>query len=153
MANHILSGRKDGVMTKDDFPGVAETDIAIVGMAAHLPGAPDIATYWDNLARGVESIRVLSEAELLAAGESPARLRRTNYVAAAAVLDGMPDFDAEFFGFGPKEAAILDPQHRHFLEVAWEALENAGHPPEGFKGAIGVYALSLIHISEPTRPY
>ena len=127
-------------MTKDDFPGVAETDIAIVGMAAHLPGAPDIATYWDNLARGVESIRVLSEAELLAAGESPARLRRTNYVAAAAVLDGMPDFDAEFFGFGPKEAAILDPQHRHFLEVAWEALENAGHPPEAFKGAIGVYA-------------
>lgn len=125
---------------QDDFPGVAETDIAIVGMAAHLPGAADIGAYWQNLAAGVESIRVLSEAELLAAGESPARLRRPNYVPAAAVLDGLPDFDAEFFGFSPKEAAILDPQHRHFLEVAWEALENAGHPPEKFKGAIGVYA-------------
>ncbi|MDP3379274.1 MAG: type I polyketide synthase, partial [Brevundimonas sp.] len=49
-------------------------------------------------------------------------------------------FDADFFGFSPKEAAILDPQHRQFMEVAWEALENAGHPPENFKGAIGVYA-------------
>lgn len=125
---------------KDDFPGVAETDIAIVGMAAHLPGAPDIGAYWQNLRNGVESIRVLSEADLLAVGESPARMRRPNYVPAAAVLDGLPDFDADFFGFSPKEAAILDPQHRHFLEVAWEALENAGHPPERFKGAIGVYA-------------
>ncbi len=127
-------------MAKDDFPGVAETDIAIVGMAAHLPGAPDISAYWDNLATGIESIRALSEDGLLAAGESPARMRRPNYVAAAAILDGLPDFDADFFGFSPKEAAILDPQHRHFLEVAWEALENAGHPPERFKGAIGVYA-------------
>ena len=125
---------------KTDFPGVAETDIAIVGMAAHLPGAPDIWAYWQNLVGGVESIRMLSEEDLLAAGESPARLRRPNYVPAAAVLDGFKEFDAEFFGFSPKEAAILDPQHRHFLEVAWEALENAGHPPERFKGAIGVYA-------------
>ncbi len=125
---------------KSSFPGVAETDIAIVGMAAHLPGAGDIDAYWQNLAAGVESIRALSEADLLAAGESPARLRRPNYVPSAAVLDGFKDFDADFFGFSPKEAAILDPQHRHFLEVAWEALENAGHPPERFKGAIGVYA-------------
>ena len=125
---------------KTDFPGVAETDIAIVGMAAHLPGAADIGAYWRNLSAGVESIRVLSEDDLLAAGESPARLRRPNYVPAAAVLDGFKDFDADFFGFSPKEAAILDPQHRQFLEVAWEALENAGHPPERFPGAIGVYA-------------
>jgi acyl transferase domain-containing protein/thioesterase domain-containing protein/acyl carrier protein len=129
---------------KDSLPGVfsdvAETDIAIVGMAAHVPGAPDIATYWQNLSQGIESIRLLTEEQLLAAGESPARMRRPNYVPAAAVLDGVPDFDADFFGFSPKEAAILDPQHRHFLEVAWEALENAGHPPENFKGAIGVYA-------------
>lgn len=125
---------------KTDFPGVAETDIAIVGMAAHLPGAADIGAYWRNLSAGVESIRVLSEEELLAAGESPARLRRPNYVPAAAVLEGFKEFDADFFGFSPKEAAILDPQHRQFLEVAWEALENAGHPPEHFPGAIGVYA-------------
>ena len=120
--------------------GLTETDIAVVGMAAHLPGAPDVAAYWANLAAGVESIRVLSREELLAAGESPARMAKANYVPSAAVLDGFAEFDAEFFGFSPKEAAILDPQHRQFLEVAWEALENAGHPPENFPGAVGVYA-------------
>ena len=120
--------------------GIAETDIAIVGMAAHLPGAPDVATYRANLAAGIESIRVLSDDALLANGESPERLGKPNYVPAAAVLDGFETFDAEFFGFSPKEAAILDPQHRQFLEVAWEAMENAAHPPETFKGAIGVYA-------------
>lgn len=128
-------------MTAEDrTAGVAETDIAVVGMAAHLPGAPDIAAYWANLAAGVESIRVLSQEALLAAGESAARIAKPNYVPAAAVLDGFETFDADFFGFSPKEAAILDPQHRQFMEVAWEALENAGHPPENFKGAIGVYA-------------
>ncbi|MEF3048794.1 type I polyketide synthase [Pseudotabrizicola sp. L79] len=119
---------------------VAETDIAIVGMAAHLPGAGDVGEFWRNLRGGIESIRHLSDAELLAAGENPARMARANYVPAAAVLDGFEGFDAEFFGFSPKEAAILDPQHRHFLEVAWEALEDAGHPPEGFGGRIGVWA-------------
>ncbi|MES2145883.1 MAG: type I polyketide synthase, partial [Pseudomonadota bacterium] len=120
--------------------GVGETDIAIVGMAAHLPGAADIDAYWQNLSKGIESIRVISEDDLLAAGESPATMRRPNYVPATAPLDGFEQFDADFFGFSPKEAAILDPQHRQFLEVAWEALENAGHPPENFKGPIGVYA-------------
>ncbi len=119
---------------------ISDTDIAIVGMAAHLPGAADLASYWANLAGGVESIRALSPAELLAAGESPARMAKPNYVPAAAVLDDFAHFDADFFGFSPKEAAIMDPQHRQFLEVAWEALENAGHPPENFDGAIGVFA-------------
>jgi acyl transferase domain-containing protein/thioesterase domain-containing protein len=119
---------------------VSETDIAIVGMAAHLPGAASVAAYWQNLLDGVESIRPLSEADLLAAGEDPARLRHPRYVAAAAPLDGFADFDPEFFGFSQKEAAILDPQHRQFLEVAWEALEDAAHPPETFPGQVGVFA-------------
>ncbi|MFA9229959.1 MAG: type I polyketide synthase, partial [Microgenomates group bacterium] len=128
-------------MTKSvDDALISDTDIAVVGMAAHLPGAADVMTYWANLRDGVESIRALSEEELLAAGESPARLRKANYVASASILEGFDGFDADFFGFSPKEAAIMDPQHRQFLEVAWEALENAGHPPETFPGAIGVYA-------------
>ena len=74
-------------MSAEEARGViAETDIAIVGMAAHLPGAPDIATYWANLAAGIESIRLLSDEELLAYGEAPDRLRKPNYVPAAAVL-------------------------------------------------------------------
>ncbi|MFN4156887.1 MAG: type I polyketide synthase [Gemmobacter sp.] len=120
--------------------GIGANDIAIVGMAAHLPGAASVAAFWDNLLHGVESIRTLSEADLLDAGESPARLRHPRYVRAAAPLDGFADFDPEFFGFSQKEAAILDPQHRQFLEVAWEALEDAGHPPGGFAGTVGVWA-------------
>jgi acyl transferase domain-containing protein len=122
------------------MPSAASSDIAIVGMAAHLPGAADPATYWSNLRQGIESIRRLTESELLAAGESPQRMRHRNYVPAAAVLEGFEQFDADFFGFSPKEAAIMDPQHRQFLEVAWEALESAGHPPETFAGPIAVYA-------------
>ena len=127
-------------MSADPQPSVSESDIAIVGMAAHLPGAASIDEYWLNLRAGLRSIRRLDEDALLAAGEDPALMRQPNYVPFAAPLDRFAEFDAEFFGFSPKEAAILDPQHRQFLEVAWEALENAGHMPENFDGNIGVYA-------------
>jgi acyl transferase domain-containing protein len=119
---------------------VSDTDIAIVGMAAHLPGAPGVDAYWRNLRDGVESIRRLSRDELIAAGEAPHLVDRPDYVPAAAPLDGFDRFDADFFGLSPKEAAIMDPQHRQFLEVAWEAMEDAAHPPEGFPGRIGVFA-------------
>ena len=121
-------------------PSTDSNDIAIVGMAAHLPGACSPLPYWSNLRQGIESIRRLTEAELLASGETPERMRHRNYVPAAAPLEGFEQFDADFFGFSPKEAAIMDPQHRQFLEVAWEALENAGHPPETFPGPIAVFA-------------
>lgn len=115
-------------------------DIAIVGMSITVPGAGSTTEFWDNLRNGIESIRVLDEAALLAAGEHPELIAQDNYVRAAAVLDDFDTFDADFFGFSPKEASILDPQHRKFLEVAWEAMESAGHPPETIDGPIGVYA-------------
>ena len=117
-----------------------DNDIAIVGMAAHLPGASSVEEYWHNLRNGVESIRRLSQEELRAAGVSEAMIARSDYVPYAAPLEGFEMFDGEFFGFSPKESAILDPQHRHFLEVAWEAMENAGHIPEKATGPIGVFA-------------
>ncbi|WP_108813435.1 type I polyketide synthase [Loktanella sp. Alg231-35] len=118
----------------------AETDIAIVGMAAHLPGADTVAAYWENLKAGIESIRSYSKEELLAAGEAPHRINRPDYVPASAPLQGYQNFDGEFFGLSAKESAIMDPQHRRLLEVSWEALENAGHMPEHTKGPIGVFA-------------
>ncbi|MDO6485510.1 type I polyketide synthase [Shimia thalassica] len=121
-------------------PVSTEDDIAIVGMAAHLPGADGIDAYWANLRDGIESIRSLSQSELEEAGESPSRMRHKNYVPSAAILEDFEKFDADFFGLSPKEAAIMDPQHRQFLEVSWEALENAAHPPESFNGPIGVFA-------------
>lgn len=118
---------------------IAETDIAIVGMAAHLPGASDISAYWDNLREGRRSIRRFTEDELRAAGEDPGLMRHRDYVPFGAPLDGFEMFDAEFFGFAPKDAAIMDPQHRQFLETAWEALETAGHVPASFDGSVGVF--------------
>jgi len=133
--------RIDAQMTRAELaPEIGENDIAIVGMAAHLPGAPDVQAYWRNLAGGVSSIRRLSRADLLAAGEAPHLIDRPDYVPFAAPLDGFERFDADFFGLSPKEAAIMDPQHRQFLEVAWEAMEQAGHVPDNFKGKTGVYA-------------
>ncbi|MCH2094784.1 MAG: SDR family NAD(P)-dependent oxidoreductase [Rhodobacteraceae bacterium] len=119
---------------------IGDTDIAIVGMAARLPGAHSIEAYWRNLRDGISSIRRLSDQELIDAGESRGLIRHKDYVACAAPLEGFKEFDAEFFGFSPKEAAVMDPQHRQFLETAWEALETAGHIPENFDGQVGVFA-------------
>jgi acyl transferase domain-containing protein/thioesterase domain-containing protein/acyl carrier protein len=129
---------------------VKDSAIAIVGMAGRFPGARNIGEFWRNLRDGRESIRQLSDAELTAAGVSAEELANPDYVKAAAVLDDVEMFDASFFGFSPKDAAIMDPQHRHFLECAWEALEHSGHTADGFPGSIGVYAGSgmnsyLIH--------
>ena len=119
--------------------------IAIVGMAGRFPGARNINEFWQNLRDGVESIRPLSDAQLLAAGVRPEELAHPDYVKAAAVLDGVDLFDASFFGFSPRDASIMDPQHRHFLECAWEAIESAGHSPESFSGSIGVFAGSGLN--------
>ena len=119
--------------------GTSENDIAIVGMALRVPGAANVDEFWRNLRNGVESVLPLSEEELLESGESPEALRHPDYVRACGGLDDMALFDGEFFGFSPKECAILDPQHRHFTECCWEALEDAGHPPEKFDGQIGLF--------------
>lgn len=114
-------------------------DIAVVGIGLDLPGASDARQFWDNLRDGVESIRDLTPDELAAAGESAARSGHPDYVARAAVLDGYDQFDAEFFGLSPKDAAVMDPQHRKFLEACWHAIEDAGHRPDNL-GAVGVWA-------------
>ena len=118
----------------------AQNDIAIVGMALRVPGARSVEAFWRNLKAGVESIETKTGEQLLAAGESAAKIRRKNYVPRTAELLGFETFDAEFFGFSPKEAAIMDPQHRQFLECAWEALEDSTRTPDRISGPIGVFA-------------
>ncbi len=115
--------------------GVDKVPIAIVGMAARYPGARDLTAFWDNLARGVESIGRFAEHEL-----PPAHRSLADYVPARGLLDGIEDFDASFFGVTPGEASVLDPQQRLLLELAWEALEHAGHAPERIMGSVGVFA-------------
>ena len=109
-------------------------------MSVRVPGASDVEAYWSNLRAGLSSIRELSSDELAEAGVPEGVRSRGDYVPFAAPLDGFADFDAEFFGLSPKEAAVMDPQHRQFLETAWEAMEHAGHPPESVDGNVGVYA-------------
>ncbi|MGV0742698.1 beta-ketoacyl synthase N-terminal-like domain-containing protein [Mycolicibacterium sp. XJ870] len=116
--------------------------IAVIGMAARFPGADSISAFWDNLRRGEESIVTLSEERLAAAGITEEALADPAYVRRAPTLDGIDEFDAEFFGFPPQVARMMDPQHRLFLQTAWHALEDAGCDPMNFGGAIGVYATS-----------
>ena len=113
--------------------------IAIIGMRGRFPGASDLDTYWRNLADGVESIEILSEDDMRAAGIPDHISRLPGYVNASPVLDRIDEFDAEFFGFSARDASLTDPQHRLFLETCWEALEDAGYDPGRFPGAIGLF--------------
>ncbi len=114
--------------------------IAIVGMAGRFPGANDLDTFWNNLKNGVESVSFFTEAELEAAGIDRAVLQSPHYVKAGAPMDHIDWFDASFFGLSPREAELIDPQHRVFLECAWTALEHAGYDPATYNGLIGIYA-------------
>lgn len=114
--------------------------IAIIGMACRVPGARNIDEFWQNLVNGVESIRPLSDEEMLAAGADPKKLEDPQYVKASPVLDDIDGFDAGLFGFSRREAEILDPQHRIFLECAAAGLDHAGYDPANYPGEIGVYA-------------
>ena len=116
------------------------SEIAICGMAGRFPGAPDVERFWRNLCEGVESITRFSEEDLRRAGEDPAKLADPAYVRARPILEDVQGFDASLFGFSPREAEILGPQQRLFLECAWEALEDSGCDPERHPGAIGLFA-------------
>jgi acyl transferase domain-containing protein len=116
------------------------SEIAVIAMAGRFPGAPTLAQYWSNVRDGVESVRFFSDEELLAAGENPSLLADPAYVRAWPQLDGIEQFDASFFGISPRDASVMDPQHRLFLEVAWEVLERAGYSGRSAPLATGVFA-------------
>ncbi|MFF5566315.1 amino acid adenylation domain-containing protein [Streptomyces sp. NPDC012623] len=118
-------------------PDGRSEDIAIIGMSGRFPGAPDVETFWHNLRHGVESVVPTS-----GAGQRDRSIAGSpDFVSAAAVLPGIDRFDAEFFRLSRKEAELLDPQHRVFLECAWEAMESAGYPPgDAMAGRVAVLA-------------
>ncbi len=115
-------------------------DIAVVGMAGRFPGARDVDEFWANLRVGVESVARFSDDRLAAHGVARAEAEDPDHVRVGTVFDGVELFDAEFFGYTAREALVMDPQHRLFLETAWEALEHAGHDPARHDGRIGVFA-------------
>ncbi|RBM06848.1 type I polyketide synthase [Streptomyces sp. PT12] len=114
--------------------------IAVTGLACRFPGAPDAASFWKLLTAGREGLTRFTEAELAASGV-PRRLRRhPDYVPVGGLIEGQDLFDPAPFGLADAEAALLDPQQRLFLEVAWQALEQAGHGGGAGAGSVGVFA-------------
>jgi acyl transferase domain-containing protein/acyl carrier protein len=108
-------------------------DVAVVGMDARVPGAPSLSRYWENVRNGVESVQ-------FSAPGPPVVTNGVAHVKAAPLLDDIELFDAGFFGFNPREAEVMDPQIRLFMECAWTALETAGCDAAQFPGRIGVFA-------------
>ena len=122
-------------MTDESYEG-----IAIIGMAGRFPGAESVEELWANLIAGKESISFFSDEELAESGlDGPALRSRGHYVPARGVLKDADCFDAAFFGVHPKEAEVMDPQQRLFLEICWTALERAGYPPNQMPVSVGVF--------------
>src|SRR5512145_445342 len=116
-------------------------EIAVIGIACRFPGADDVDTFLYNLQHGIESISSLNDEELeKSVIDFSADPAHPDFVRAAAPINGIDLFDAQFFGYTPKDAALIDPQQRLFLEHAWMALESSGYDPERYDGTIGVFA-------------
>ncbi len=106
---------------------VGASKVAVIGMAGRFPGAGSLDEFWANLRDGHDALRTFSRDELKAKGLSDEVLEHPNWVCAGQVLDDADKFDAAFFGIGQREAALMDPQHRLFMEIAWAAMEQAGY--------------------------
>ncbi|MEV1329720.1 beta-ketoacyl synthase N-terminal-like domain-containing protein [Micromonospora costi] len=113
--------------------------IAVIGLGCRVPGAADTTALWRDLRAGTDSVRRFSRAEALTAGVPAEVVDDPSFVPAFGHLDGLTDFDAALFGYRDDEAALLDPQHRLFLEVAWWALEDAGYGRVDATTQVGVF--------------
>ncbi len=119
-----------------------ETSIAIIGIGCRFPGAAGPAAFWQLLRDGVDAIGetppdrwdndAFYDPDPLAPGKMITRW--------GGFLERVDEFDAAFFGISPREAERMDPQQRLLLEVTWEALEDAGQPPDALAGSLtGVF--------------
>ena len=109
-------------------------------MAGRFPGASSLAEFWDVLVRERETVQTLDEATLRQNEIDYDALKDDpDYVPRAGIVEGAENWDCEFFGMTPRQAALMDPQHRLWLECAWDALEDAALDPQRFEGDIGVF--------------
>src|ERR1700752_129750 len=122
-------------MSEDRYEG-----IAIIGMAGRFPGAENVEEFWQNLLDGKETVSSFSDEERAESGLDDAAVRRRGlYMPVRGVLKDADCFDAAFFGVHPKEAEVMDPQQRIFLETCWAALESAGYAPNNVDAVVGVF--------------
>jgi len=143
-ANGAPEQSREGAGLMADLHGDALGKIAVIGLAGRYPEAWNLDQFWRNLVNGRECITFFTEHELREAGISAELLSRHDYVKAQGICPGTFLFDASFFGYTPREAELLDPQHRVFLECAWEALEDAGYDPSSYPKRIGLFAGSGV---------
>ncbi len=135
-ANSVTpSGEPAAVRPCQTIISAGRPAIAIIGMTGRFPGAQSVEDFWQNLVSGAESITFFDRSELEARDQAA-----EGYVAARPILEQVDMFDAAFFGVYPKEAEQMDPQHRIFLECAWEVLERAGYDPSHTRQSVGVFA-------------
>ena len=138
IAHKINTDKPSEIQTKKE-EDQEDPSIAIIGMAVRVPGASDLDTFWQNLLEGKDLSRSFTEEELISAGIPIELVRDKDYVRRGMPLEDYDKFDATFFGYSPKEAALMDPQHRIFLETAFMAIQNASINPEDTPYRIGIY--------------
>lgn len=109
-------------------------ELAVIGISGRFPKSASIEQFWQNLVEGNELISPFSDSSFLSSKSNQGSQ------GFGAILEDVDQFDASFFSLNPREAELMDPQHRLFLECAWEALENAGYDSEQETRPIGIYA-------------
>ncbi|MDX8400843.1 MAG: type I polyketide synthase [Gallionellaceae bacterium] len=144
MAEYFGTEKPSKVAAKKKTPRNDSTEndsgaIAVIGMACRLPGADGPEQFWDNLKNGIESITFYTPEDAIKAGLSPQAAYNPAHVHAAPILDDIEGFDADFWKYSAREARLIDPQQRIFLETAWEAFEDAGYTPSSTEN-VGVFA-------------
>ncbi|MDJ0841156.1 MAG: amino acid adenylation domain-containing protein [Acidobacteriota bacterium] len=141
LANHLDPDHKqEALKVRAAGREPVDTNIAVIGMAGRFPKANDVRTLWKNLRDGVDGITFFSTEELIEAGVDPDLVNDPNYVPALGYMEDPDKFDARFFGYSPREARLMDPQQRVFLEECWHALEDAGYNPDTYPDRIGCFA-------------
>ncbi|MUZ63130.1 type I polyketide synthase [Agrobacterium vitis] len=138
--DEILSILKDARARLEAAQREKDERVAIVGMAGRFPGADNLDAFWGLLKQGQSGLRPITDHELQEAGVDPKMAARSDYVRVWGGFDDPTAFDAGFFGYSPRDAELLDPQHRVFLECAANALDHAGYNSATYAGRIGVYA-------------
>lgn len=136
----LASGRKGNRMAELTDAGFPTRSIAIIGISGRFPGCRSLDEFWRLVRDGVDVLRTFSDAEMETAGVPKSLRENPHFVGCGTALEESEWFDEGFFGMTPREAQIVDPQHRIFLECAWEALENAGYAPASLEIPVGVYA-------------
>ncbi|TKK89209.1 SDR family NAD(P)-dependent oxidoreductase [Herbidospora galbida] len=122
-------------MTETDYASA----VALIGMSGRFPGADSVADLWRNVLSGIKGLREITDAELRETGVEPGLIADPRYVRIGGPLTDLEMFDAGVFGINPREAEMMDPQHRLFLETSWEALESAGYCPTDVPGQVAVF--------------